>query len=128
LEVDQQNDGTNTLLAWAKMQHASGTLLCSVCGGAFMLARTGLLNGRPATTHWGYLHALTNRFPDISVNTDELIIDLGDVVTAGGVMAWLDLGLRLVDRYLGPVVMMKTAQYFLTDFGLGMAASDSMEV
>jgi transcriptional regulator GlxA family with amidase domain len=115
LEVDQQNEKADTLLAWAKMQHASGVLLCSVCGGAFMLARTGLLNGRPATTHWSYLQALTDRFPEICVNTDELIIDLGDVVTAGGAMAWLDLGLRLVDRYLGPVVMMKTAQFFLAD-------------
>src|SRR6202011_731993 len=42
-------------------------------------------------------------------------IDLGDVVTAGGGMAWLDLGLKLVDRYLGPVVMMRTAQFFLID-------------
>jgi transcriptional regulator GlxA family with amidase domain len=115
LEVDQQNEKTDILLAWAKMQHASGVLLCSVCGGAFMLARTGLLNGRPATTHWSYLEALTDRFPEICVNTDELIIDLGDVVTAGGAMAWLDLGLRLVDRYLGPVVMMKTAQFLLAD-------------
>lgn len=80
-----------------------------------MLARLGLLNGRSATTHWSYSQVLASRFPEIYVNTDELIIDLGDVVTAGGVMAWLDLGLRLVDRYLGPVVMMKTAQFFLAD-------------
>ena len=80
-----------------------------------MLARTGLLKGRSATTHWSYSEAFAKRFPEVRVNTDELIIDLGDVVTAGGVMAWLDLGLRLVDRYLGPVVMVKTAQYFLAD-------------
>ena len=80
-----------------------------------MLARTGLLKGRSATTHWSYSEAFANRFPEVCVNTDELIIDLGDVVTAGGVMAWLDLGLKLVDSYLGPVVMVKTAQYFLAD-------------
>jgi transcriptional regulator GlxA family with amidase domain len=97
------------------MQHASGAILCSVWGGGFLLARMGLLNGRSATTHWSYSEALASRFPEICVNVDEPIIDLGDVVTAGGAMAWLDLGLRLVDRYLGPVVMVKTAQYFLAD-------------
>jgi transcriptional regulator GlxA family with amidase domain len=80
-----------------------------------MLAHMGLLNGRSATTHWSYSDLFAARFPNISVNTDELIIDLGDVITAGGVMAWLDLGLRLIDRYLGPLVMMRTAQFFLVD-------------
>jgi transcriptional regulator GlxA family with amidase domain len=115
LEINPRKEAIDKLLGWAKVQHASGTLLCSVCGGAFLLARLGLLNGRSATTHWSYSELLATSFPEICVNTDELIIDLGDVVTAGGVMAWLDLGLRLVDRYLGPVVMMKTAQFFLAD-------------
>ncbi len=115
LEINPRKETTDKLLGWAMAQHASGTLLCSVCGGAFILARTELLNGRSATTHWSYSDTLATNFPEIWVNTDELIIDLGDVVTAGGVMAWLDLGLRLVDRYLGPVVMMKTAQFFLAD-------------
>lgn len=115
IELDKQSKETDNLLAWAKKQHASGAILCAVCGGAFMLARIGLLNGRSATTHWSYSEAFANSFPEVCVNTDELIIDLGDVVTAGGVMAWLDLGLRLVDRYLGPVVMVKTAQFFLAD-------------
>jgi transcriptional regulator GlxA family with amidase domain len=115
LEINPQKEAIHKLLDWAKMQHASGTLLCSVCGGAFILARTVLLNGRSATTHWSYSDILATSFPEVRVNTDELIIDLGDVVTAGGVMAWIDLGLRLVDRYLGPVVMMKTAQFFLAD-------------
>lgn len=115
LEINSRTEGTNELLEWARTQHSSGVLLCSVCGGTFLLARTGLLNGRPATTHWSYSGSLATSFPEIRVNTNELIIDLGDVVTAGGMMAWIDLGLRLVDRYLGPVVMMKTAQFFLAD-------------
>jgi transcriptional regulator GlxA family with amidase domain len=115
LEINPGKETTDELLEWARAQNASGTLLCSVCGGAFLLARLGLLNGRSATTHWSYSALLATSFPEICVNTDELIIDLGDVITAGGVMAWLDLGLRLVDRYLGPVVMMKTAQFFLAD-------------
>jgi transcriptional regulator GlxA family with amidase domain len=115
LEIDPREDTLCVLLAWARTLHTSGALLCSVCGGTFILARMGLLNGRSATTHWSYSSLLATRFPDVCVNTNELIIDLGDVVTAGGMLAWVDLGLRLIDRYLGPVVMMKTAQFFLAD-------------
>nr|WP_315591688.1 helix-turn-helix domain-containing protein [uncultured Cupriavidus sp.] len=115
IDIELRTVETENLIGWVKKQHASGTLLCAVCGGAFMLARTGMLNGRSATTHWSYAQALASGFPELSVNSDELIIDLGDVITAGGVLAWVDLGLRLVDRYLGPMVMVKTAQYFLAD-------------
>jgi transcriptional regulator GlxA family with amidase domain len=115
LDIDAPEDALSGLLAWARDRRTYGALLCSVCGGAFLLARMGLLNGRAATTHWSYSRLLATRFPEVRVNTNELIIDLGDVVTAGGMLAWVDLGLRLVDRYLGPVVMVKTAQFFLAD-------------
>jgi transcriptional regulator GlxA family with amidase domain len=115
LEIDPKTETTRSLLQWATEQHDAGTILCSVCGGAFLLANTGLLNGRSATTHWSYADLLETRFPAVAVDSRELLIDLGDVMTAGGMMAWLDLGLKLIDRYLGPVVMMKTAQFFLAD-------------
>jgi transcriptional regulator GlxA family with amidase domain len=115
LEIEAETEGTRMLLEWAKAEHSSGTTLCSICGGTFLLAQLGLLNGRPATTHWSYANLLATRFPKIRVESDDLIIDLGDVVTAGGMMAWLDLGLKLVERYLGPFVMIKTAQFFLVD-------------
>jgi transcriptional regulator GlxA family with amidase domain len=115
LEVQSTTESTRRLLAWAKTEHASGTTICSVCGGTFLLAQLGVLNGRPATTHWSYANLLAVTFPEICVQSDDLIIDLGDVVTAGGMMAWLDLGLKLVERYLGPLVMIKTAQFFLVD-------------
>jgi transcriptional regulator GlxA family with amidase domain len=115
LEIEPGTKATRRLLEWAKEEHASGTTLCSICGGTFLLAQLGLLNGRPATTHWSYANLLARRFPAIRVESDDLIIDLGDVVTAGGMMAWIDVGLKLVERYLGPFVMIKTAQFFLVD-------------
>jgi transcriptional regulator GlxA family with amidase domain len=115
LEIEPGTERTRKLLQWAKAEHASGSTLCSVCGGTFLLAQLGLLNGRPATTHWSYANLLAERFPKIRVEADDLIIDLGDVVTAGGMMAWVDLGLKLVEQYLGPFVMIKTAQFFLVD-------------
>jgi transcriptional regulator GlxA family with amidase domain len=103
------------LARWLAERHGGGSILCSVCAGTFLLAQTGLLDGRAATTHWSYTDVLAQRFPAVRVDTDKLIIDDGDVITAGGVMAWTDLGLRLVDRLLGPTVMMATARFLLVD-------------
>jgi hypothetical protein len=76
---------------------------------------TGLLNRRSATTHWGAAEAFVARFPDVNLDVDRLIIDDGDIITAGGMMAWTDLGLKLVERYLGPAAMMATASTLLVD-------------
>ncbi|WP_341486393.1 GlxA family transcriptional regulator [Pararhizobium sp. A13] len=100
---------------WLCLQHAAGTCLSSICKGAFLLGETGLIAGRTVTTHWTYEEALLSRFPDARVNTDRLIIDDGDIITVGGMMAWLDLSLKFIDRYLGPVVMIETARTFLVD-------------
>ncbi|MFW7340873.1 helix-turn-helix domain-containing protein [Pollutimonas sp. H1-120] len=104
-----------SLTAWLRDRHADGVALASVCAGAFVLAATGLMAGRRVTTHWSYAELLQQRFPDVSVDADQLIIDDGDIITAGGLMAWTDLGLRLVDRFLGPTVMFETARMLLVD-------------
>ena len=86
-------------------------MLAAVCGGVFMLARSGLLAGRQATTHWAFNEEFAIQFPDVLTETDRMLIDYGDVVTAGGVLAWADLGLMLVERFLGPSVMLDTARF-----------------
>lgn len=103
------------LKPWLLAQHSRGAVLASVCAGAFVLAGTGLLKGRSVTTHWDYQTTLAARHPEIRVDTEKLIIEDGDVITAGGLMAWTDLGLRLVARMLGPSVMMETARFLLVD-------------
>ena len=95
--------------------HASGTTIASVCVGAFILGETGLLDRRAATTHWGAADAFRTRFPKVALDVDRLVIDNGDIITAGGMMAWTDLGLKLVDRYLGTAAMMATAGTLLID-------------
>ena len=103
------------LLDWLKLQHSGGAVLCSICTAAFVLARTGLLDGRPVTTHWVLKDALATQFPRIHVQTDRMVIEDGDIITAGGVTAWIDLGLRVIDRFLGPSIMLEVAQFFLVD-------------
>lgn len=107
----------NTLIKWIQDQHKEGARICSVCGGAFLLASSGLLDNRPATTHWALKEVFTERYPDILVDTDQILIDDGDIVTAGGVTAWMDLALKLLQQYAGPSAATKTAHYFLVDSG-----------
>jgi transcriptional regulator GlxA family with amidase domain len=108
-------DVTHCLVAWLIERHRAGTTLCSVCGGAFVLAETGLLSGRSATTHWSFTETLARRFPDIHVDKKRITVEDGDFITAGGVLAWTDLGLKLVDRYLGSTIMLETARFMLID-------------
>nr|WP_298690788.1 GlxA family transcriptional regulator [uncultured Dongia sp.] len=103
------------ILRWLKSQHVKGATLCSVCAGAFLLAESGLLAGRPATTHWSLAERLAERFPDILVDADKLVIEDGDIITAGGIMAWVELGLKLIDRLISPAIVLATARFFLVD-------------
>ena len=102
-------------LDWLRDLHAAGTLLASVCAGAFLLGETGLLDGRPTTTHWILEDQFRTRFPRAPVDVDRLLIDGGQILTAGGVMSWTDLCLRLVERLRGAEVMTQTARFLLVD-------------
>ncbi|CAN7718329.1 GlxA family transcriptional regulator [Caballeronia sp. 15715] len=108
-------DAFAPIATWLNDCHARGSVLASVCVGTFLLAQTGLLAKRLATTHWSQAQLLAERFPDIHVDADKLLIDDGDILTAGGVMAWADLGLRIVDRLLGSAAMVETARFLLVD-------------
>lgn len=101
--------------AWLRECHANGIQLASICAGAFLLGETGLLAGRTITTNWVIAETFEVRFPEVRVDTDRLLSDDGDIVTAGGVMAWVDLGLKLIERFLGPTVMLEIARQFVID-------------
>lgn len=103
------------LASWLRRHHAGGAALASVCAGAFLLGETGLLKGRQATTHWTYVDPFRSRFPEVRTDGDRLLIDDGDIITAGGLMSWTDLGLKLLDRFLGPEIMQDTARFLLID-------------
>lgn len=115
LEAPISPEAAAPLARWLRARHDDGAVLGSICGGAFLLAETGLLAGRTVTTHWTYAQALQDRFPDVHVDADRLISDGGDIISAGGLMSWIDLGLILVNRFLGPVTMAETARMMLVD-------------
>ncbi|WP_206789758.1 GlxA family transcriptional regulator [Amycolatopsis sp. MtRt-6] len=78
--------------------HARGARLVTICSGVFALARTGLLDGRSATTHWARAAQLRREFPEVSVEPDVLYVDHGDVATSAGAGAGFDLCLHLVRK------------------------------
>ena len=114
--VDLPNpDVSAGVVSWLRSRHAEGAKLVSVCSGAFILAATGLVTGHSVSTHRICAEALAKRFPEITVDTNQRIIDDGDIITAGGFLAWVDVGLLLVDRLLGGAVRAETARFILSD-------------
>jgi transcriptional regulator GlxA family with amidase domain len=85
-------------LEWLRAQASRDQLTTSVCTGALVLASAGLLRNRPATTHWGSLETLAAIDPTIEVRPDDRWVDDGDIVTASGVSAGIDMALHLVAR------------------------------
>src|SRR3954467_10333913 len=90
--------------------HARGARIVSICTGAFALGDAGLLDGRRATTHWGYAAYLAERFPAVDVDPNVLYVDEGDVLTSAGVAAGIDLCLHVVRRDHGAEVAARVAR------------------
>jgi transcriptional regulator GlxA family with amidase domain len=109
------------VVAWIRNRHAAGATLVSLCSGAFILAKTGLVDGQSVATHQICARALAKRFPKIVVDTNRRIIDHGDIISAGGFLSWVDLGLFLVDRILGPAMRAETVHFVLADPAAGEA-------
>lgn len=93
--------------------HRNGARLVSICSGAFALARTGLLDGRRATTHWARAAELADRFPRITVDPGVLYIDHGDVATSAGAAAGVDLCLHLVRNDHGAAHAARIARHMV---------------
>lgn len=98
------------VLDWIRRTAATARLVTSVCTGALLLARAGLLRGRRATTHWGALDTLGSLDPTIVVAPDARVVEDG-VLTSAGVAAGMDLAFTVVERFCGVAVAAETARY-----------------
>jgi transcriptional regulator GlxA family with amidase domain len=92
-----------------------GTLLTSVCTGSLVYADAGLLDGKPATTHWGSLDALGKLGEGVEVRPDDRFVDAGQVITAAGVSAGIDMALHLVARLHSPERAREVRRYIQYD-------------
>jgi transcriptional regulator GlxA family with amidase domain len=101
------------LVAWVKGAAQRSRRVTSVCTGAFLLARAGLLEGRRATTHWASCDELARRHPGVEVDPDPIFVRDGDLITSAGVTAGMDLALALVEEDLGRDVALATARWLV---------------
>lgn len=104
------------LLDWIRRRHQAGSVIYSACSGSVLLAATGLLNGRKATSHWGYQDLFRTRFSDVEFESAPNLVfadDTGRIVTAGGTTSWHDLAIHIISRHCSPGEAMRVAQVYL---------------
>jgi YHS domain-containing protein len=112
------------VLDWIRKSSETTDVTMSVCTGAFVLAKTGLLNGKSATTYHGAFGRFATQFPDIHLKRGARFVENGNLATAGGLSSGIDLALRVVERYYGREVARKTA-YDMEYQGEGWMNPDS---
>ena len=88
-------------IPWIAAQYSAGAELASLCVGAFLLASTGLLNGRKCTTHWMYANDFRRMFPDVHLVDEKIVTDQQGIYTSGGAYSYLNLLLYLIEKYAG---------------------------
>ena len=109
--IPAQRGRTDRMREWIVKSHATADVTMSVCTGAFLLASTGLLAGRAATTHHDYYDQFASSFPDIELRRGVRFVEDKTLITAGGLSAGIDGALRVVERFFGRDVAASTAAY-----------------
>jgi putative intracellular protease/amidase/YHS domain-containing protein len=111
LVIPAQDEPSEAALNWIRHATQSTDVTMSVCTGAFVLAKTGLLRGKAATTHHNAYTELAMRYPDIQVRRGARFVEAGNLASSGGLSSGIDLALRVVARYFGREVAAQTADH-----------------
>lgn len=106
----------DAIVEWVRRSYLGGASIYSACSGSIMLAETGLLNGRPATSHWGFERLFRTRYPAVEFKPEPAlqIADAGGrIVTAGGTTSWHDLAIHIIARHCSPGEAARIAKVYL---------------
>src|SRR6201997_5004635 len=125
--IPAQSAPSPAVLEWIRNASKTTDVTMSVCTGAFVLARTGLLNGKSATTYHGAFGRFAMKFPNVQLKRGARFVENGNLATAGGLSSGIDLALRVVERYFGREVAQKTA-YTMEYQGQGWMNPDSNQL
>jgi len=117
LNIEKTLKYEGEVLDWLTHHYRQGSHIATICTGAFVLAETGLLNGKTATTHWGAADEFRQRYPGIDLKPERLITDEGDLFCSGGMNAGSDLSLYLVEKYCGHDVALQSSKAMISDIG-----------
>jgi transcriptional regulator GlxA family with amidase domain len=112
---DNFNFDIPKLNTWLIKQYHNGAILTSACIGSFFLASTNLLDNKKATTHWAYEKLFEHTFPNVFLHCNEILIDDQNIITTGGVNAYMDLCLYLIERYASTKTANDCANILLID-------------
>jgi transcriptional regulator GlxA family with amidase domain len=125
--IPAQSEPSQTMLKWIRESTKKTDVTMSVCTGASVLAKTGLLSGKSATTFHSAFTSFAMEFPDIKLKRGARFVEDGNLASAGGLSSGIDLALRVVERYYGRDVAQKTA-YNMEYQGQGWMNADSNQV
>jgi putative intracellular protease/amidase/YHS domain-containing protein len=125
--IPAQSQPSKATLEWIRKSTKTTDVTMSVCTGAFVLAKTGLLSGKAATTYHGAFGRFAMAFPDIALKRGARFVENGNLATAGGLSSGIDLALRVVERYYGREVAQRTA-YDLEYQGQGWMNPESNQL
>lgn len=109
---DKTVTGNDVLIHWLEQQYKKGAEIASICTGAFLLASTGLLDGKSCSTHWSAAAHFRIMFPKVNLQEDKLITDENGIYTNGGAYSFLNLILYLVEKYYDRSVAILCAKVF----------------
>ncbi len=104
------------LMEWIRQKYKTGIKLYSACSGAIMLAESGLLDGCPATSHWGYKDMFNKQYPKVKFQSEPNLVfadTSGRIVTAGGTTSWHDLAIHIISRHASPGEALRIAKVYL---------------
>jgi len=102
---------------WLIGQYRRGAEIASYCVGAFVVAATGVLNGKKCATHWAYVDELSRYYPDVDAVHDKIITEQNGIYSSGGGTSYWNLLLYLLEKYCSRQVVIAAAKYFLLDIG-----------
>jgi putative intracellular protease/amidase/YHS domain-containing protein len=125
--IPAQSDPSPAVVEWIKNSSKTTDVTMSVCTGAFVLAKTGLLDRKSATTYHGAFGRFAMKFPNIELKRGARFVENGNLATAGGLSSGIDLALRVVERYFGRDAAQKTA-YNMEYQGQGWTNPDSNQL
>ncbi|MDO1558016.1 DJ-1/PfpI family protein [Brevundimonas sp. 2R-24] len=106
---------TDVKVAWLRQVYDQAHVIMPVCTGAFLMARTGLLDGRSVTTHHNFYDRFTEQFPQVNLLRGRRFVDSGNLVSAGGLTSGIDSALHVVARYFGEDMAAAVAEYMEHD-------------
>jgi transcriptional regulator GlxA family with amidase domain len=110
------------LIDWVTKQYKQGAEIASMCAGSFMLASTGILSGKMCSTHWALSEGFRELYPDVNLQTDQLITDENGIYTNGGAYSFLNLLLYLVEKFYDRQTAIHCAKYFQIDLNRNLQA------